>query len=138
MSTTTGRVLSGLIRAAVSNRGIFTPISSIVRPSSVRTLSLSLQKAARLSDEENQVKDEPIKFSTSKASHRTWKVEQSMGSKFQRPWWKVLPVSLVATAFLLWCVFRDESEIDATLKKSLYEQLPDLLSEEEEEEKDSG
>uniref|UniRef100_A0A8C5EF48 Si:ch211-231f6.6 n=1 Tax=Gouania willdenowi TaxID=441366 RepID=A0A8C5EF48_GOUWI len=80
---------------------------------------------------EEQVNDEPIKFSTSKASHRTWNVESSMGSQYSRPWWKVLPVSLVFISFLLWCVFREETEIDAQLEKKLYEHLPGLLPDEE-------
>lgn len=62
-----------------------------------------------------------------------------MGSRFQRPWWQVLPLSVLTIGFLLWCVFREESNIDRTLEKQLYEHLPGLLSnieeaEEEEEE----
>lgn len=56
-----------------------------------------------------------------------------MGSQFERPWWKVLPVSLFATGFLLWCVLRDETDIDTQLEKELYEHLPGLLSDEEQE-----
>lgn len=75
---------------------------------------------------------EPIKFSTSKASHRTWKVDRSLGSQFRRPWWKVFPISVVAIGFLLWCALRGETDIDTQLEKDLYEHLPGLLSDEEE------
>ncbi|TSL82515.1 Protein ccsmst1 [Bagarius yarrelli] len=71
---------------------------------------------------------QPIKFSTSKASHRTWRVERSMGSRFQRPWWQVLPLSVLTVGFLLWCVFRQESDVDRSLEKQLFEHLPGLLS----------
>uniref|UniRef100_A0A8B9ITU8 Protein CCSMST1 n=1 Tax=Amazona collaria TaxID=241587 RepID=A0A8B9ITU8_9PSIT len=54
----------------------------------------------------------PILFSTSKASPRVWSVSQSMGSDHERPWVKVLPLSLLCSGFLLWCVFREPTEID--------------------------
>nr|XP_006010232.1 PREDICTED: protein CCSMST1 [Latimeria chalumnae] len=66
----------------------------------------------------------PIKFSTSRASHRVWTVERSLGSDHKKPWWKVLPVSFLGIGFLIWCIFRKETEIDEQLEKSLYEQLP--------------
>ncbi|XP_059390532.1 ubiquinol-cytochrome-c reductase complex assembly factor 4-like [Carassius carassius] len=75
----------------------------------------------------------PIQFSTSKASHRTWRVDRSMGSTYQRPWWKVLPISIIGVGFLVWCMFRKESEIDKSLEKNLYEHLPGLQSDEEQE-----
>ncbi|XP_040885088.1 protein CCSMST1 isoform X2 [Toxotes jaculatrix] len=135
MSTTAGRVFSGLTRVSCS-RGILIH-NSTVRLNSVRSLALSSQRPARSKKstaEGEQVNNEPIKFSTSKASHRTWKVDRSMGSQFQRPWWKVLPISLFGTGFLLWCALRSETDIDAQLEKQLYEHLPGLLSEEEEKE----
>lgn len=98
----------------------------------MRSLALSSQlscKSKQSADEE--VKTEPIKFSTSKASHRTWRVDRSMGSQYERPLWKVVPISLLATAFLLWCTFRDESDIDAALEKQLHEHVPSVLSNEE-------
>lgn len=55
-----------------------------------------------------------------------------MGSQYERPWWKVLPISAAFTAFLLWCALRGETDIDTQLEKQLYEQLPGLLSDEEE------
>ncbi|XP_034564289.1 protein CCSMST1 [Notolabrus celidotus] len=134
MSTTAGRVFSGLIRAA-SCRGFCTYKASTVRLSSVRSLSVSSRRAARPIDD-NEVKDEPIKFSTSKASHRTWRVDRSLGSQYERPWWKVLPISLVGTGFLLWCALRDETDIDVKLEKQLSEQLPGIYSDEEEDDDD--
>ncbi|XP_022599219.1 protein CCSMST1 isoform X2 [Seriola dumerili] len=129
MSTTAGRVFSGLTRLS---RGISIHNSN-VRLNSVRSLALSSRRPARSQRPTDEVNNEPIKFSTSKASHRTWKVDHSMGSQFERPWWKVLPVSLVAIGFLLWCVLREETDIDSELQKQLYEHLPGLLSEETEE-----
>uniref|UniRef100_A0A8C8RQU2 Chromosome 16 open reading frame 91 n=1 Tax=Pelusios castaneus TaxID=367368 RepID=A0A8C8RQU2_9SAUR len=71
----------------------------------------------------------PIPFSTSKASPRAWSVDRSMGSDYERPWVKVLPVSLLGMGLLLWCYFREETEIDEKLGALLYEQVPDLLNE---------
>uniref|UniRef100_A0A8C3F559 Uncharacterized protein n=1 Tax=Chrysemys picta bellii TaxID=8478 RepID=A0A8C3F559_CHRPI len=61
----------------------------------------------------------PIPFSTSKASPRVWSVDKSMGSDYRRPWVKVLPVSLLGIGLLLWCVFREESEVDDQLGRLL-------------------
>ncbi|KAK2855449.1 hypothetical protein Q7C36_007318 [Tachysurus vachellii] len=110
---------------------------TFLRPCAARSFSLSSQlsnKPLRTpgSSDGEEVPAQPIKFSTSKASHRTWKVERSMGSRFQRPWWKVLPLSVLAVGFLLWCVFRKESDVDRTLEKQLYEHLPGLLTDIEE------
>ncbi|KAM6898972.1 ubiquinol-cytochrome c reductase complex assembly factor 4 [Lycodopsis pacificus] len=135
MSTTTGRVFAGLMRASFS-RGIFVRNAppTAGRVNSVRHLARSSQTYAKSKDGDEEVNNEPLKFSTSKASHRTWKVDRSMGSQFARPWWKVLPVSLFLIGFLLWCALRRETDIDLMLKKELYERLPGLLSDEEEEE----
>ncbi|XP_039991457.1 protein CCSMST1 isoform X2 [Xiphias gladius] len=127
MSTTAGRVFNGLTRVSF-RRGTLIH-NSTVRLNTVQSLSLSSQRPTH----DKEVNNEPIRFSTSKASHRTWKVDRSMGSQFERPWWKVLPISLFATGFLLWCALRDETDIDAQLEKQLYEHLPGLLSDEEEE-----
>uniref|UniRef100_A0A3Q3AJL0 Ubiquinol-cytochrome c reductase complex assembly factor 4 n=2 Tax=Kryptolebias marmoratus TaxID=37003 RepID=A0A3Q3AJL0_KRYMA len=85
-------------------------------------------------EDEEADEDKPIKFSTSKASHRTWKVKQSMGSQYERPWWKVLPVAVFGVVFLLWCSLREETDIDTRLSQQLYERLPGLLPDEPEEE----
>uniref|UniRef100_A0AAQ4R6Z5 Ubiquinol-cytochrome c reductase complex assembly factor 4 n=1 Tax=Gasterosteus aculeatus aculeatus TaxID=481459 RepID=A0AAQ4R6Z5_GASAC len=78
------------------------------------------QASAESKDGDKEV-NEPIKFSTSKASHRTWKVESSLGSQYERPWWKVLPISLGLTGFLLWCALRAQTDIDVELEKHLFE-----------------
>ncbi|XP_056306672.1 ubiquinol-cytochrome-c reductase complex assembly factor 4 [Danio aesculapii] len=108
-----------------------------LRPCATRMLSITSSlhaKSRKPPEHEDEAADKPIKFSTSPASHRSWNVDRSMGSNFQRPWWKVLPVSLLGVGFLLWCVFRKETELDQTLEKNLYDHLSGLLSEEEEEE----
>lgn len=87
-------------------------------------------------DEEVEVA-KPLKFSTSKASHRVWRVNQALGSREERPWWKVLPVSLFGICFLLWCVFRKGSEIDKKLEKELDEHLPGILSYEDDTDEDN-
>ncbi|XP_071318655.1 ubiquinol-cytochrome c reductase complex assembly factor 4 isoform X2 [Trachinotus anak] len=134
MSATAGRVFTGLTRVSFS-RGILIHTSTL-RLNSVRSLALSSQRTARSKKptDGEEVNNEPIKFSTSKASHKSWKVDRTMGGQFQRPMWKVLPISLFATGFLLWCILREEADIDTQLEKKLYEHLPGLLSEEEEEE----
>uniref|UniRef100_A0A673XVY6 Uncharacterized protein n=1 Tax=Salmo trutta TaxID=8032 RepID=A0A673XVY6_SALTR len=85
-----------------------------------RTLSLTSQRLAKsTADEDGEELSHPIKFSTSKASHKTWDVDQSLGSKYQRPWWKVLPISLFGVSFLLWCALRGETDFDGQLEKNL-------------------
>lgn len=103
----------------------------------MRSLALSSQRSAKSTDEEIEVKSEPIKFSTSKASHRSWTVEHSFGSHQQLPWWKVLPPSLIAISFLLWCVLREETDMDAKLEQHLSKNFPGLLSDEENEQNKS-
>ncbi|XP_026206926.1 protein CCSMST1 [Anabas testudineus] len=134
MSLTVRRVFAGLTRVSLSGGILIHKAAPTVRFNSVRLLALSSQRSARskksTDGEENNNK--PIKFSTSKASHRTWKVDRSMGSEFQRPLWKVLSISLLATAFLLWCTLRHNTNIDTHLQMQLHEHLPSLLSDEEE------
>ncbi|RVE59642.1 hypothetical protein OJAV_G00190540 [Oryzias javanicus] len=129
------RVFSGLTRLTL-RRGL--PDCVLRRTEAlknVRSLALSAHVSSKSNaSEDAPPKDEPLKFSTSKASHKTWKVKRSMGSHYERPWWKVVPISLFCTAFLLWCAFRGETDIDKQLERQLYEQLPGLLSTEEQEE----
>uniref|UniRef100_A0A8C7HFU4 Uncharacterized protein n=1 Tax=Oncorhynchus kisutch TaxID=8019 RepID=A0A8C7HFU4_ONCKI len=77
------------------------------------SLSLHLRPlpSKKPADEDDEEFSQPIKFSSSKASHKTWNVDQSLGSKYQRPWWKVLPISLLGVSFLLWCALRGETFI---------------------------
>lgn len=108
---------------------------STCRPCATRMLSITSQLYAKSrkppDEDDDEVISKPIKFSTSKASHRSWNVDRSLGSKYQRPWWKVVPISLFGVGFLLWCAFRKETELDESLEKNLYEHLPGLMSDDE-------
>ncbi|MGH0192114.1 UNVERIFIED_CONTAM: hypothetical protein FKN15_003734 [Acipenser sinensis] len=122
----------GLIRISCSavavkncfNRGLLLKEMKWKQAAS-RHLSSTAQLSRRsepLNDEEEKDTG-PMKFTSSKASHRTWSVDQSLGSHFQRPWWKVLPISLIGLAILLWCFLREESDIDRELERSLSERF---------------
>ncbi|XP_051969857.1 protein ccsmst1 [Xyrauchen texanus] len=134
MSTAGQRVCSNLSRFSLYHHIFTNTRQGTLRPCATRTLSMTSQLYAksRKPPDDNEEISEPIKFSTSKASHRTWNVDRSLGSNYQRPWWKVLPISIFGLGFLLWCIFRKETEIDESLEKHLYEHLPGLLSDEEE------
>ncbi|XP_070962850.1 ubiquinol-cytochrome c reductase complex assembly factor 4 [Oncorhynchus clarkii lewisi] len=129
-----GRVLSSSSQYSLCRRIVIDGIKTKLRLNHIRTLCLTshcLAKSKKPADEDDEEISQPIKFSSSKASHKTWNVDQSLGSKYQRPWWKVLPISLLGVSFLLWCALRGETVIDEQLEKNLYEQLPGLLSDEE-------
>ncbi|KAJ8245774.1 hypothetical protein GJAV_G00260170 [Gymnothorax javanicus] len=99
-----------------------------------RSLCLSSRrdrKSQTPEDDRDEDTENPIEFSTSKASHRVWRVDTSLGRSHERPWWKVLPLSLFGVCFLLWCIFRKESGIDRQLEKELDEYFPGIFSEEE-------
>ncbi|XP_057682433.1 ubiquinol-cytochrome-c reductase complex assembly factor 4 [Corythoichthys intestinalis] len=118
-------------------RVIYPLVSFIRNGQSVRLLSVNYHlRAKRNEPVQEEVNDEPIRFSTSKASHRTWTVQRSLGSQYERPWWKVLPITVLGVSFLLWCAFREETDIDVQLEKELYQHLPGLLSDEEDDEKE--
>ncbi|XP_009893624.1 PREDICTED: protein CCSMST1 [Charadrius vociferus] len=70
-----------------------------------------------------------IPFSTSKANPRVWSVGRSMGSDHERPWVKVLPLSLLCSGLLLWCAFREKTEIDERLEAIFSGQVVDSLDE---------
>lgn len=95
--------------------------------------SWAKSKKPTADEEEEDEAHPPIKFSTSKASHKTWNVDKSLGSSYERPWWKVVPISVFGVALMLWCVLRGETDIDDQLEKQLYEHLPGLLPDEDEE-----
>ncbi|XP_029954219.1 ubiquinol-cytochrome c reductase complex assembly factor 4 [Salarias fasciatus] len=133
MSVSIGRVFGGVRRAGLFLQSASAAGRTLQNARSLAVTShMSARSKAPADEEEQQQLDEPIKFSTSKASHRTWRVDRSMGSQYERPWWKVLPISLVFTGFILWCVFRDETDVDSQLEKELYDHIPGLLSDEEE------
>ncbi|XP_061765231.1 ubiquinol-cytochrome-c reductase complex assembly factor 4 [Nerophis ophidion] len=100
---------------------------------SIRTLSVSHHMLAKDKPNDDQkVNNEPIKFSSSKASHRTWNVNRSLGIHYERPWWKVLPICAVVASFLMWCFLRGEVDIDEQLEEELYQNLPGLLPDDDE------
>ncbi|XP_040924336.1 ubiquinol-cytochrome-c reductase complex assembly factor 4 isoform X2 [Betta splendens] len=133
MATSVRRVLTGLTRASLGEMIITHKATSAVRWHCVRSLALSCLRSAKSKPTEDEV-NKPIKFSTSKASHRTWKVDNSMGSHFQQPYWKVLSISLFAAAFILWCALRENTDIDKQLDTDLFEHLPALRPQEDEDE----
>ncbi|XP_076025804.1 ubiquinol-cytochrome c reductase complex assembly factor 4 [Genypterus blacodes] len=132
----TGRALAAASRFALRETFIPPPGTSCSTVSSVRFLALSSRSPSKKPSGDEEVKNEPIRFSTSRGSHRAWQVQRSMGSHFQRPWWKVLPLSLLCCGFLLWCTLRPETQLDLQLEKHLYEHLPGLLSDEEDDKED--
>ncbi|XP_041937808.1 protein CCSMST1 [Alosa sapidissima] len=136
MSITGQRIFSHVARYHRTCRGILLNGTETFprHPVSVRALSVSHKLCAnskKPSGDDDEPVPEPIKFSTSKASHRSWSVNRSLGSTHQRPWWRVVPISVLGVGFLLWCGFRAESDIDEALEKQLYEYLPGLSDEEE-------
>ncbi|XP_053413280.1 protein CCSMST1 [Nycticebus coucang] len=68
--------------------------------------------------------DRPIQFSSSKAVPLRWKVEQSLGKEQQRPWWKVLPLSLSLMVLVIWFYLRPETSADQWLRQVL-EEVPE-------------
>ncbi|XP_069726476.1 ubiquinol-cytochrome c reductase complex assembly factor 4 [Phaenicophaeus curvirostris] len=66
-----------------------------------------------------------IPFASSKAGPRAWSVRRSMGSDHERPWGRVLPLSLLCAGLLLWAAFRESSDIDRRLEAALSGQAPD-------------
>ncbi|CAK6444849.1 unnamed protein product [Pipistrellus nathusii] len=81
------------------------------------------QSAAKGEEEDDP--DRPIQFSTSKANPTHWTVEHSLGKEGQRPWWRVLPISLSLMILLIWCFAREETSTDHWLKQILEEEEPE-------------
>ncbi|XP_053936936.1 protein CCSMST1 [Cuculus canorus] len=65
-----------------------------------------------------------IPFASSEASPRAWSVRRSMGSDHERPWGRVLPLSLLCVGLLLWAAFRESSDIDRRLEAALAGEEP--------------
>lgn len=126
MYTTAGRVFSSLTRVAlIRGKFVHNATPTVGKMSSMQSLALSSQKSES-KDGADEVNNEPIKFSTSKASHRTWKVRSSLGNTEARSWKKVLPVSLAFTGLLLWAVLRDSGlQLDTPLHVHLTNALSD-------------
>lgn len=73
-------------------------------------------------EEEDDDPNLPIQFSGSKATPIRWTVEHSLGKPQQRPWWKVLPLTLTLVALVVWCYQREESGMDLWLRQVLEEE----------------
>ncbi|XP_061611722.1 ubiquinol-cytochrome-c reductase complex assembly factor 4 isoform X4 [Phyllopteryx taeniolatus] len=138
MYATMAHVCTGLTSKTFS-RAASTLFRHVCVSKSARPLSVSHRLLAKPEkpgeDAQEGVNNEPVRFSISKASHRTWKVDRSLGIQYKRPWWKVVPLSVIAVGFLVWCALREETDIDAQLEKELYQHLPGLVSNEENEKK---
>ncbi|KAM8776948.1 ubiquinol-cytochrome c reductase complex assembly factor 4 [Rhynchonycteris naso] len=81
------------------------------------------QPAAEVEEEDDPHR--PILFSSSKANPSRWTVEHSLGKRVQRPWWKVLPLSLPLMVLVIWCFFRPETSADHWLRQVLEEEVPE-------------
>ncbi|XP_062330844.1 ubiquinol-cytochrome-c reductase complex assembly factor 4 [Osmerus eperlanus] len=131
-----GYVVSRLAQYSLCRATRIDAISTSLRLNHSRTLTLTSQKSAKTknpaADDDDKVDSQPIKFSTSKGSHKTWNVDKSLGSRYERPWWRVIPISIGCVAFLLWCVLRGETDIDEQLERHLNEHMPGLIPEEDE------
>ncbi|XP_067100607.1 protein CCSMST1-like [Osmerus mordax] len=133
-----GYVVSRLAQYSLCRATRIDAISTSLRLNHSRTLTLTSQKSAKTKnpaaddDDDDKVDSQPIKFSTSKGSHKTWNVDKSLGSRYERPWWRVIPISIGCIAFLLWCVLRGETDIDEQLERHLNEHMPGLIPEEDE------
>ncbi|XP_045676870.1 protein CCSMST1 [Phyllostomus hastatus] len=75
--------------------------------------------------EEEDDPNRPILFSSSKAHPSRWTVEHSLGGERQRPWFRVLPLSLSLMALVVWCFFRQETGADRWLRQVLEEEVPE-------------
>ncbi|KAM9584164.1 ubiquinol-cytochrome c reductase complex assembly factor 4 [Trichechus inunguis] len=73
--------------------------------------------------EEEDDFNRPIQFSSSKANPSHWTVEHSLGRVQQRPWWKVLPLSVSCVALFVWCFLRQENSSDEWLSGVLGEEI---------------
>lgn len=78
---------------------------------------------------QNSTSDEPVKFTTSKASQ--WKASYTRSGdekeKDESAWFEPYVVCSSLTVFLLYfCVFREENDIDEMLGTSLYDRIEGL------------
>ncbi|XP_072028209.1 ubiquinol-cytochrome c reductase complex assembly factor 4-like [Amphiura filiformis] len=102
-----------------------------VAPNQTRSISVcachcaNRDSNARTEDEKSndKLEDQPIRYSTSKATK--WTVNDSFGVKEKpaNPMWRVVLISSVILVFLGWAFIRKESEIDRMLEKDLYQQF---------------
>ncbi|XP_007937834.1 protein CCSMST1 [Orycteropus afer afer] len=89
---------------------------------SLHSQSSGRARAQPVAEGEEEDLSRPIQFSSSRAYPSHWLVAHSLGSVQQRPWWKVLPLSLTVLALIVWCFLRRESRTDECLKDMLEEE----------------
>lgn len=138
MTVRCGILVRNLHVFSSSNRHLFgTSFAGCRQYNSTRAFSTAPHdQKSSLKEIENE-EDGAIKFSTSKASGSVWSVEKALGGGHQKPWWKVLPLSLAAIAFLVWCILRKETEVDRIMGQTLSDHFPDLILSEAEPEEDA-
>ncbi|XP_034049872.1 protein CCSMST1 [Thalassophryne amazonica] len=129
--STRQKLFSSLARVSFS--GLTPRHKDSIRLSGVRCLALSTHKC--ITSDTPKETSEPIKFSTSKASHHIWKVKGSMESEMQQPWRKVSSLILLSTAVLLWCILRAETDADKAIENPNRDNIPDFLQDIEDENK---
>ncbi|XP_012503189.1 PREDICTED: protein CCSMST1 [Propithecus coquereli] len=82
-------------------------------------------RAQSAGDGEEDDPDRPVQFSSSRGIPLRWSVEHSLGKGHQRPWWKVLPLSLSLMVLVIWFYLRPESDADQWLRQALGEEAPE-------------
>ncbi|XP_044734381.1 uncharacterized protein LOC123296791 [Chrysoperla carnea] len=88
---------------------------------------ISLSKITQKSNKERiEPEDGPIKYSRSEAAQ--WQARDSrIGVRTEMPWFQPYVISLSLGIFLLYfCVFREESDIDIGLDRSLFDHIEGL------------
>ncbi|XP_060106730.1 pseudouridylate synthase TRUB2, mitochondrial isoform X2 [Heteronotia binoei] len=80
---------------------------------------LPLRRYRSPKESEESDSSRPLCFSKSPANPRNWTVARSMGSDHQQPQWKVVLVCLSTITILLWCILREETEIDRIIEAAL-------------------
>ncbi|MEE6498247.1 hypothetical protein FKM82_003013 [Ascaphus truei] len=113
------------------------PVHRIIQSSTVGCTVRTIHLKDHLDRKEESENSKPLTFSSSKGSHRQWTVEQSFGSDYQRPLWKVLPLSLLLGSILIWAAFREETHLDEAIFKPI-EQLQEIKEDGTEETKKNG
>ncbi|XP_070580776.1 ubiquinol-cytochrome c reductase complex assembly factor 4-like [Ptychodera flava] len=96
---------------------IYPKLSPMLPGSSTRLKSGS-------SSVQEEDEDKPLQYTHSAASR--WKVDESLGRQKKQPLWKVMAVSGIFSVLLLWAAFREETEIDKQLEKSLEQQFGEI------------
>lgn len=82
-------------------------------------------RAKQPDNKEEEISDEPVKFSTSSA--RSHSAYETFLIKRNAPWYQSYVVLGCTSAFLLYfLVLREENDLDEEIGKSLFERIPGL------------